>query len=70
MHDPHAAEGCVAAQGVSIPRARDVSAEVRATVIEGLGDWICADPVEYLTDTYLRYIGWALSDRVRARMPG
>jgi len=47
-------------------RFRDVSDEIRAVVISGLGDWVFAHPADYLQDVYLKYIGWALSDRVPA----
>ena len=36
-------------------------------VIDGLGAWVCADPAAFLLDNYLKYLGWALSDRVRTR---
>ncbi len=53
-------------QGVASHRFRDISGEIRAMVISGLGDWIAAHPAAYLHDGYLKYIAWALSDRVRA----
>lgn len=54
-------------QGVASHRFRDISGEIRAVVISGLGDWIAAHPAAYLHDGYLKYIAWALSDRVRAK---
>ncbi len=54
-------------QGVASHRFRDISGEIRAAVISGLGDWIAAHPAAYLHDGYLKYIAWALSDRVRAK---
>lgn len=53
-------------QSVVSQRFRDVSDEIRAVVISGLGDWVFAHPADYLQDVYLKYIGWALSDRVPA----
>lgn len=54
------------AQGVAFQRFRDVSGEIRTLVIGGLGDCIVAHPAAYLRDSYLKYLGWALSDRVGA----
>jgi hypothetical protein len=54
---------------VTTHRSRDVAPEIRAATVEGLGAWICACPADFLTDTYLKYIGWALSDRVRCVLP-
>lgn len=53
------------AQGVAAHRFRDISGEIRALVISGLGSWIAAHPAAYLQDMYLKYIAWALSDRVQ-----
>ena len=57
-------------QAVTAQRFRDVSPEVRAVAIEGIGAWLCADPAGFLQDNYLKYVAWALSDRVRARRCG
>ena len=48
---------------------RDCSEEIRATVIEGIGAWVRLHPAAFLTDQYLKYIAWALSDKVRRRGP-
>ena len=53
-------------QSVVSQRFRDVSDEIRTVVISGLGDWVFAHPADYLQDEYLKYIAWALSDRVPA----
>lgn len=42
---------------------RDVSDEIRAIVIESIGTWVIALPTEFLADTYLKYLAWALSDK-------
>lgn len=42
---------------------RDVSDEIRAIVIEAIGSWVVALPSEFLSDSYLKYLAWALSDR-------
>lgn len=44
-------------------RFRDVDAEVRSFVVEGLGRWMVLHPSTYLTPEYLKYLAWALSDR-------
>jgi hypothetical protein len=49
---------------VAAHRFRDVSEEVRTTVIEAVGQWIVLRPATFLDDKYLKYIGWALSDKV------
>ena len=51
-------------QAVSAHRFRDVAPEIRALVIEGIADWSNSLPADFLQDQYLKYIAWALSDRV------
>lgn len=51
-------------QAVSAKRFRDVAPEIRAVVIEGIADWTSSLPAEFLQDQYLKYVAWALSDRV------
>ena len=34
-------------------------------MIEGVGSWARLQPATFLTDHYLKYIAWALSDKVR-----
>ncbi|KAL4451286.1 hypothetical protein ABPG77_009358 [Micractinium sp. CCAP 211/92] len=50
-------------QGIFAHRFRDCSEEIRATVIEGIGSWVRLHPSVFLTDQYLKYIAWALSDK-------
>ncbi|PSC70800.1 sister-chromatid cohesion 3 [Micractinium conductrix] len=50
-------------QGIFAHRFRDCSEEIRATVIEGIGAWARLHPAAFLTDQYLKYIAWALSDK-------
>jgi cohesin complex subunit SA-1/2 len=52
-------------QAVFAHRFRDVCPEVRATVVEGIGRWVRLLPATFLSDTYLKYLAWALSDRER-----
>ena len=51
-------------QGVFMARFRDVCEEVRASVIADIGAFIRLDPSQYLQDNYLKYLAWALSDKV------
>ena len=51
-------------ESVAAHRFRDVADEVRTVVIEGIGRWIQLLPSEFLDDKYLKYIAWALSDKV------
>lgn len=36
-------------------------------MIEGIGSWVRLHPSVFLTDQYLKYIAWALSDKARGR---
>ena len=53
-------------QGIFSARFRDVDADIRAVVIRGIGDWMSMNPADFLNDAYLKYVAWALSDRVRS----
>lgn len=44
---------------------RDVLPEIRAICIEELGSWMQSYSSSFLTDSYLKYIGWTLHDKVR-----
>ena len=61
-----ALEASIAAiwQGIFSARFRDVDADIRATVICGIGEWMSLNPADFLNDNYLKYVAWALSDRV------
>ena len=50
-------------QSVFTIRFRDVDAEIRATVVSSLGSWMGLYPWTFLSSTYLKYLGWALSDK-------
>ncbi|KAL6770624.1 SCC3 [Auxenochlorella protothecoides x Auxenochlorella symbiontica] len=50
-------------QGVFAHRFRDVCPAVRSTTVAGVGAWALLAPATYMTDTYLKYVAWALSDR-------
>ena len=66
-----ALEASIAAiwQGIFSARFRDVDADIRATVIRGIGEWMSLNPADFLNDNYLKYVAWALSDRVSTVRP-
>ena len=43
---------------------RDVVPEIRAICMEELGTWMRSYAASFLTDGYLKYIGWTLHDKV------
>ncbi|KAJ3053350.1 hypothetical protein HK097_004488 [Rhizophlyctis rosea] len=47
-----------------VHRYRDINPVIRVECIRELGSWIEKFPDYYLDPTYLRYIGWLLSDKV------
>eukprot|EP00887_Chlorella_sp_A99_P000272 scaffold13.g272.t1 len=47
----------------SNPRGQDCCEEIRACCIEGIGAWTRLMPSVFLTDQYLKYLAWALSDK-------
>ncbi|KAL6056220.1 Cohesin subunit SA-2 [Balamuthia mandrillaris] len=50
-------------KGVFYHRYRDTFPEIRAASIAALGDWIIGYPIKFLSDHYLKYVGWLLSDK-------
>ena len=52
-------------RGVFVFRYRDVVPDIRSISIHELGLWIVKLPSLYLEDSYLKYLGWTLYDRVR-----
>ncbi|NXT36598.1 STAG3 protein, partial [Pelecanoides urinatrix] len=46
-------------------RGRDVVPEIRAICMEELGTWMKSYAASFLTDGYLKYIGWTLHDKQR-----
>ncbi|XP_050194875.1 LOW QUALITY PROTEIN: cohesin subunit SA-3-like [Myiozetetes cayanensis] len=50
-------------KGVFVHRYRDVVPEIRALCMEELGKWMSRFPGSFLTDSYLKYIGWTLHDK-------
>ncbi|KAF7292892.1 SCD domain-containing protein [Mycena indigotica] len=49
--------------GVFVHRYRDLDPLIRADCTEALGIWFSKHPAHFLDATYLRYIGWVLSDK-------
>ncbi|NXV94034.1 STAG3 protein, partial [Calonectris borealis] len=52
-------------KGVFVHRYRDVVPEIRAICMEELGTWMKSYAASFLTDGYLKYIGWTLHDKQR-----
>jgi cohesin complex subunit SA-1/2 len=48
---------------IFVHRYRDIYPEIRTSCISELGNWIIEHPKYYLSDEYLKYIGWSLSDK-------
>lgn len=49
---------------VFIHRYRDLDPAIRADCVQSLGKWILTHSTHFLDASYLRYIGWVLSDPV------
>ncbi|XP_070600408.1 cohesin subunit SA-3 [Erythrolamprus reginae] len=50
-------------KGVFVHRYRDLIPDVRAICIGEMGQWMQHYPTSFLTDGYLKYIGWTLHDK-------
>jgi len=48
---------------IFVHRYRDADAAVRATAIEWLGSLMVDQPESFLTDDYLKYVGWTMHDK-------
>ena len=48
---------------------RDAIAEIRAICIEEIGVWMKLYSDAFLNDSYLKYVGWTLHDRVSTQSP-
>jgi cohesin complex subunit SA-1/2 len=48
--------------GVFVHRYRDTDPKIRAECVEALGNWIHELPTVFMEPSYLRYLGWMLSD--------
>lgn len=49
---------------VNLSLSRDAIAEIRAICIEEIGVWMKMYSDAFLNDSYLKYVGWTLHDRV------
>jgi cohesin complex subunit SA-1/2 len=58
--DPHWTS-CLSS--VFVHRYRDVASLIRVECIEALGKWMLVATDLFLTDNYLKYLGWMLSDK-------
>uniref|UniRef100_A0A4W5NRK1 Cohesin subunit SA n=1 Tax=Hucho hucho TaxID=62062 RepID=A0A4W5NRK1_9TELE len=52
-------------KGVFVHRYRDAIAEIRAITIEEIGMWMKLYSDAFLNDSYLKYVGWTMHDKVR-----
>ncbi|XP_077783681.1 cohesin subunit SA-2-like isoform X4 [Podarcis muralis] len=50
-------------KGTFLQRYRDIIPEIRAICIEEIACWMTTYPDRFLTDSYLKYIGWMLYDK-------
>ncbi|KAI8897499.1 hypothetical protein BC833DRAFT_593564 [Globomyces pollinis-pini] len=50
--------------GVFVHRYRDADPNIRSDCIKEMGTWIIKCPDTFLDPSYLRYLGWMLSDKV------
>ncbi|XP_062257949.1 cohesin subunit SA-2 isoform X3 [Platichthys flesus] len=51
-------------KGVFLKRYRDVLPEIRSICVEELGLWMKLYSSEFLNDTYLKYMGWMMYDKI------
>ena len=51
-------------KSVFVHRYRDVVPEIRAICMAEIGIWMKRFPQNFLDDSYLKYIGWTLHDKV------
>ncbi|XP_034042350.1 cohesin subunit SA-2 isoform X2 [Thalassophryne amazonica] len=51
-------------KGVFLRRYRDVLPEIRSVCMEELGQWMKLYNSAFLNDTYLKYMGWLMHDKV------
>ncbi|KAI6189132.1 SCD domain-containing protein [Aphelenchoides besseyi] len=54
----------LSSKSVFTHRYRDTVADIRCICISELGNWMYAYPTLFLEDTYLKYVGWSLYDKV------
>lgn len=55
-------------RGVFVHRYRDKLADIRVSCISELGVWMKINPEKFLDDSYLKYLGWTLYDKVASSL--
>lgn len=50
---------------IFLPPCSDAIAEIRAVCIEEIGIWMKMYSDAFLNDSYLKYVGWTMHDKVR-----
>ncbi|KAL8179825.1 UNVERIFIED_CONTAM: hypothetical protein K2H54_073285 [Gekko kuhli] len=55
-------------KGIFVHRYRDLVPEIRSICIEEMGQWIQHYSASFLTDGYLKYVGWTLHDKGEVRL--
>lgn len=56
-------------KSVFVHRYRDTLPEIRGICMSEIGVWMIKFPVNFLDDSYLKYIGWTLHDKVNEFLP-
>jgi cohesin complex subunit SA-1/2 len=51
-------------KSIFVHRYRDSVAEIRSTCMSEIGTWMKRFPNHFLDDSYLKYVGWTLHDKV------
>ena len=51
-------------KAVFVHRYRDILPEIRSICMGEIGQWMKKYPNQFLDDTYLKYIGWTIHDKV------
>jgi len=49
--------------GVFTGRFRDYDAQIRASCMAAVSNWMLEYPLMFLTDFYLKYLGWSMNDK-------
>lgn len=52
-------------KGIFAHRYRDMVPDIRACCMEEIGNWMRVFPKVFLTDSYLKYVGWTLNDKIK-----
>ena len=53
-------------KGVFVHRYRNTQPDIRSICVEEIGVWMKRYPAMFLDDSYLKYVGWTMYDRVSA----